>query len=166
MRQPQFLWAAYARASPLLEERIFFSISNLNYPAFNLKPFSLVISLHFLMQSFSSFLAGPFRSLVAAGISTQPSLLQAEQPLMSHPVLIGKVLQSPYQICSFFSVLAPTVASSFLVLSVEALLSGLGWGSDTLLGWCLGHYPAPGLLLEVAQGAEQSKVGHTILLQH
>jgi len=72
----------------------FFLISNLNLPSFSLKPLPLVLSLHTPVQSPSpSFLWAPSGTGSCSKVIPQPSLLQAEQPQLPQPVLIGEVLQ-------------------------------------------------------------------------
>ncbi|KAK4812466.1 LOW QUALITY PROTEIN: hypothetical protein QYF61_026459 [Mycteria americana] len=61
----------------------FFLKSSLNLPSLSLKPLLLVLS----QQALLKILAGCYK------VSPQPSLLQAEQPQLSQPVLVGEVLQ-------------------------------------------------------------------------
>ncbi|KAK4810366.1 hypothetical protein QYF61_019285 [Mycteria americana] len=56
----------------------FFLISTLNLPSFSLKPLPLVLSQQALLKSCNK-------------VSTEPSLLQAEQPQLSQPFFIGEV---------------------------------------------------------------------------
>ncbi|KAK4814100.1 hypothetical protein QYF61_008195 [Mycteria americana] len=57
--------------------------SSLNLPSLSLKPLLLVLS----QQALPKILEG------CSKVSPQPSLLQAEQPQLSQPVLVGEVLQ-------------------------------------------------------------------------
>ena len=52
----------------------FFLLSNLNFPSFSLKPLLLVLSLHTLVKTLSSFFVGPFRYWKAAMRSAQSLL--------------------------------------------------------------------------------------------
>jgi len=72
----------------------FFLLSHLNLPSFSLQPFPLVLSLHPLVQSPSpSFLSAPPGTGSCSKVTLEPSLLQAEQPQLPQPVLVGEVLQ-------------------------------------------------------------------------
>jgi len=72
----------------------FFLIAHLNLPSFSLEPFPLVLSLQTLVKSPSpSFLSAPSGTGSCSKVSSQPSLLQAEQPQLPHPALSGEVLQ-------------------------------------------------------------------------
>jgi len=72
----------------------FFLISNLNLPSFSLQPFPLVLSLHTLVNKVPlrpscrplQVLEGGYKG------TPEPSLLQAEQPELSGPVLVGELL--------------------------------------------------------------------------
>ncbi|KAK4825361.1 hypothetical protein QYF61_026880 [Mycteria americana] len=66
-----------------LTVRNFFLTSSLNLPSFSLKPLPLVLSEWVLLKILEGF----------NKVSPQPSLLQAEQPQLSQPVLVGEVLQ-------------------------------------------------------------------------
>jgi len=69
-------------------------ISHLNLPSFSLEPFPLVLSLHPLVKSPSpSFLSAPSGTGSCSKVPSQPSLLQAEQPQLPQPGLVGEVLQ-------------------------------------------------------------------------
>ncbi|KAK4832092.1 hypothetical protein QYF61_020707 [Mycteria americana] len=69
----------------------FFLISNLNLPSCSLKPLPLPCPCK---KSLSRFLVGPFQVLEGCyKVSSEPPLLQAEQPQLSQPVFIGEVLQ-------------------------------------------------------------------------
>ncbi|KAK4811229.1 hypothetical protein QYF61_022126, partial [Mycteria americana] len=61
----------------------------LNLPSFSLKPLPLVLSLQALVK----ILKGCNK------VSLEPSLLQAEQPQLSQPVLIGEVFQPSDHFC-------------------------------------------------------------------
>ncbi|KAK4814468.1 hypothetical protein QYF61_018986 [Mycteria americana] len=61
----------------------FFLKSSLNLPSLSLKPLLLVLSQQALLKT----LEGCYK------VSLQPSLLQAQQPQLSQPVLVGEVLQ-------------------------------------------------------------------------
>ncbi|KAK4820994.1 hypothetical protein QYF61_009460 [Mycteria americana] len=67
----------------------FFLISSLNLPSFSLKPLHLVLS----QQALLKILRGWNK------VSLQPSLLQAEQPQLSQPVLVAEVLQPSDHFC-------------------------------------------------------------------
>ena len=72
----------------------FLLISNINLPSFSLQPFPLVLSLHTLVKSPSpSFLSAPSGTGSCSKVTPEPSLLQAEQPQLPQPVLVGEVLQ-------------------------------------------------------------------------
>jgi len=75
----------------------FFLISHLNLPSFSLHPFPLVLSLHTLVKSPSpSFLSAPSGTGSCSKVTLEPSLLQAEQPQLPQPVLVGEVVQPSY----------------------------------------------------------------------
>ncbi|KAK4827187.1 hypothetical protein QYF61_015149, partial [Mycteria americana] len=67
----------------------FFLKSSLNLPSLSLKPLLLVLSPQALLK----ILEGCYK------VSPKLSLLQAEQPQLSQPVLIGQVLQPFYNFC-------------------------------------------------------------------
>ncbi|KAK4825745.1 LOW QUALITY PROTEIN: hypothetical protein QYF61_002184 [Mycteria americana] len=67
----------------------FFLKSSLNLPSLSLKPLPLVL----LQQAPLETLEGCYK------VSPQPSLLQAEQPQLSQPVLVGEVLQPSGHFC-------------------------------------------------------------------
>ncbi|KAK4818403.1 hypothetical protein QYF61_012324 [Mycteria americana] len=67
----------------------FFLISSLNLPSCSLKPLPLVLS----QQARLKILKGHNK------VSLEPSFLQAEQPQLSQPVLIGEVLQPSDHFC-------------------------------------------------------------------
>jgi len=72
----------------------FFLISHLNLPSCSLELFPLVLSLHPLVKSPSpSFLSAPPGTGSCSKVAPDPSLLQAEPPQLSQPVLVGEVLQ-------------------------------------------------------------------------
>ena len=79
----------------------FFLISSLNLPSSSLKPFPLVLLLDALcIKSLPSFSVGPLQVLEGLYmVSSEPSLLQAEESHLSQPVLIGKVLQLSDHLC-------------------------------------------------------------------
>ncbi|KAK4816767.1 hypothetical protein QYF61_022765 [Mycteria americana] len=64
-------------------------ISSLNLLSFSLKPLTLVL----LLQALLKILKGCIK------VSPEPSLLQAEQPQLSQPFLIGEVLQPSHHFC-------------------------------------------------------------------
>ena len=76
-------------------------MSNLNLQCFNVKPLPLVLSLHALAKkTLSSFLISPLQVLKGRNkVSPQPSLLQAEQPQISQPFLIGEVFHPSDHFC-------------------------------------------------------------------
>ncbi|KAK4808555.1 hypothetical protein QYF61_009858 [Mycteria americana] len=67
----------------------FFLKSSLNLPFLSLKPLLLVLSQQALLKLLEGFYK----------VSRQPSLLQAEQPQLSQPVLVGEVLQPSDHFC-------------------------------------------------------------------
>ncbi|KAK4815950.1 hypothetical protein QYF61_010444 [Mycteria americana] len=67
----------------------FFLKSSLNLPSLSLKPLLLVLS----QQALLKILEGCYK------VSPQPSLLQAEQPKLSQPILVGEVLQPSDHFC-------------------------------------------------------------------
>ena len=72
-----------------------FLISNLNLPSLSLKPFPLVLSLQTLLKTVPFFPVAPFQILKGCYlITSEPSLLQAEEPQLSQPVLVGEVFHS------------------------------------------------------------------------
>ena len=74
----------------------FFLVSNLNLPSLSLKPLPLFLSQQPLLKSLSSsFLKLPFYILKGLyQVTSELSLLQAQQPRLSQPVLIGEVFHS------------------------------------------------------------------------
>ena len=78
----------------------FFLISNLNLPSLSLKAFPLVLSPQTLLKSLSpSFLCPPLILKGHYQVTSEPSLLQAEQPQLSQPVLIGEEIHPLYHFC-------------------------------------------------------------------
>jgi len=78
----------------------FFLISNLNLPSFSLEPFPLVLSLYTLRKAPLHPSCRPLQALKGCyKVTPESSLLQAEQPQFSQPVLIGKVLQPSDHLC-------------------------------------------------------------------
>ncbi|KAK4829425.1 hypothetical protein QYF61_004300 [Mycteria americana] len=63
-----------------------FLISSLNLPSFSIKPLSLVLSQQALLKSCNK-------------VSPEPFILQAEQPQLSQPVLMGEVFQPSDHFC-------------------------------------------------------------------
>ena len=78
----------------------FFLIFSLNLPSFSLKPFPLVLAKQSPKESVPFFLTAPLQVLKGCyQVSLEPSLLQAEQPQLSRPVLVGEVFHSLCHFC-------------------------------------------------------------------
>lgn len=94
----------------------------LNFPSYSLKPFPYVLSLQFLMQSSS------LTSLQTLEGAVRPpsNLLQAEQPLLSHLVSLGEMLQSSYQLCALLWTWS-SISISFFILghTVHSISDGV-----------------------------------------
>ena len=91
--EPQLpLWATCCTTFVVKD---FFLISSLNLPSFSLKPLLLVLSQKALLKKpLPVFLTSPLQVLKGCNkVSLEPSVLQAEQPQIPQPVLIGKVFQ-------------------------------------------------------------------------
>ena len=82
-----------------------FLTSDMNLPSFHLKPLHLFLPLHALVKSPSpAFLQSPSRCLEGCyEVSPEPSLLQAQQPQPSHPVLGAPTLWSSLRPYSGFT---------------------------------------------------------------
>lgn len=79
----------------------FFLTSNLNLPFLSVMPFYLVPSLHDLVKSPPpALLKAPLRYWKGSKVSSEPPLLQADQPRLSQFVSTGEVLQSTEQPCN------------------------------------------------------------------
>lgn len=79
-------------------------------------------------MSLSSFPVGPLQVLEGCSeVSTQPPLLQAEQPQLSQPVFIREVLQTSYELCG--SPLDVLQQLHVLLLGTPALQAVLHVGS-------------------------------------
>jgi len=92
---PQLLWSLFQCLITLIVKN-FFLISNLNLPPFILKPLPLVLSLYalVLLQVPLQLSCRPLRILKGCcKVSPEPSLLQAEQPQLSRPLLIGESIK-------------------------------------------------------------------------
>jgi len=108
-------WTSMAFLSNLLQcfttiiVKIFFIISSVNLNSFCLKPSPLALSQRILLKSLSPpFLQPPFILLKCSSqVFVEPSLLQAEQPQQSQPVLVGKVVH-PHIISLFLPGCAST----------------------------------------------------------
>ncbi|KAK4810857.1 hypothetical protein QYF61_008829 [Mycteria americana] len=141
----------------------FFLKASLNLPSLSLKPLFLVLS----QQALLKILEGCYK------VSPQPSLLQAEQPQLSQPVLVGEVLQpsdhfhgppldSLQQLHVLLVLRAPELDA---VLQVRSHQSGVEWQN---------HLPRPAghASFDAAQdtvgllGCERTLLAHVQLFIH
>jgi len=100
MGPPLPLWATCSRCCTTLVVKNFFLISSVNLPSFSLKPLLLVLLQQTLLKTFPVFPVGSLQAPKGCyKLSPQPSLLQAEQPQLSHPFLIKEVFRPSDHLC-------------------------------------------------------------------
>ena len=106
----------------------FFLISCPNLPSLSLKPLLLVLLQQVLLKNCSYLSYRPPSGTDSCNqFSLQPSLLQAEQPQLSQPVLIGEVLQPSNNFCC--PPLDPSNSSmSFLCWRFQSWTQHSKWG--------------------------------------
>jgi len=108
----------------------FFLISNLNLPSFSLEPFRLVLSLHTLVKSPSpAFLSAPPGTGSCSKVTLEPSLLQAEQPQLPQPVLVGEVLQPSVHLRGLLWTCSNT-SMSFLCWGLQSWAQDSRWRAE------------------------------------
>ena len=115
--------------------------SSLNLPSLSLKPLLLVLLQQALLKIFSqSFLVGLLQVLKGCyKVSPQPSLLQAEQPQLSQPFLIGEVLQPSDHLCGLLWTHSNS-SMSFLCWGLQNWRQDSRWGLTR--AECRNHLPA------------------------
>jgi len=122
MEHPQLLWATGFRCLTAFAVKHFFLVSNLNLLCSGLKLLHLVLQV--LVKKLSTLLKSPFVCGKAPRRSSW-SLLQAEEPQLPQPFLIGEVLQLLDHLCGLLWTCSNRPFSTGLLSVPQFVLLGI-----------------------------------------